>query len=223
MEEEKKNYYKLKFIIIGEQGAGKTSIVSRFVNGGFINEYQMTIGVDYLSCDLELDEKLYSLRLWDTAGSERFRSVNQSYYRNAICALIVYDITDQKSFDSISKWIEDCNEYTNENIIKILVGNKTDLEDQRKISQQIGREKANNNMMLFFECSALNGYNIENIFYEACNTKSKNIDEGKYDSEDFEVLGLEKCEADKDFRISKRLSRPSVSSDIIREEKKKCC
>ena len=180
----------------------------------------MTIGMEYSSCDLELDEKLFSLQLWDTAGSERYRSITQGYYRNSICALIVYDITDEKSFDSISKWIEECNKYTNENIIKILVGNKTDLEDQRKISQKIGREKANDNKMLFFECSALNGHNIENIFYEACNIISKNIDEGKYNS-DFEVLGLEKREADSDFKISRSFSKQSVTSK--KRGKKKCC
>ena len=218
--DEKKNYYKIKFIIIGDTCVGKTKIVYRFVKGEFQNKYQATIGMDYSSSNLEINGKLFHLQLWDTGGSERFRSITQAYYRNAICALIVYDITNQKSFESISQWIEDCNKYTNEKIIMILVGNKTDLEDQREVSQQIGREKANNNMMLFFECSALNGHNIENIFYEACNTISKNIDEGKYNS-DFEALGLEKCEADNDFRISKRLSRPSVPSN--KKGKKKCC
>ncbi len=192
----------------------------RFGRGECLNKYLVSIEREYFSYNFELDEKLFSLQLWDTSGSERFRSITRSYYRNAICALIVYDITDKESFDSVSQWIEDCNNYTNENIIKILIGNKTDLEGQRKISQKIGREKANDNKMLFFECSALNGHNIENIFYEACNTISKNIDEGKYNS-DFEALGLEKCEADNDFRISKRLSRPSVPSN--KKGKKKCC
>ena len=219
MQSDKKSYYKLKFIIIGDAGVGKTNLVHRFVKGEFKSEYHLTLGMDFSSYNLEIDGKLFTLQLWDTAGSEKFRSIAKGYYINSVCAIVVYDITDEQSFKSISNWINDCENYANKNIIKILVGNKSDLNDQRKISQEDGRDMATNNRMLFYECSALNGNNVENIFFDACKTISKNMDDGKYDTE-CEDLGLQRCDvsASTDFKINKKLSlKPDEKN------KKKCC
>ena len=217
MKNDKKSYYKLKFIIIGDAGVGKTNLVHRFVKGEFKSKYHLTIGIDFSSYNLEIDGKLFTLQLWDTAGSEQFRSIAKGYYNNSICAIVVYDITDEKCFKSISNWIKECDNYTNKKLIKILVGNKSDLNNQRKISQEDGRDMATNNRMLFYESSAKNGKNVENIFFDACKTISKNMDDGKYDT-DCEDLGLQKCEASIDYKIMKSLS---LKPDEKR--KKKCC
>ena len=96
-----KKCYVVKIIVIGDQSVGKTNILNRFVKGQFSEEYAITIGMDFLTCNLELDDKIFKLRLWDTAGSERFRSVTKGYYSNSCCAIIVYDITDENSFKSV--------------------------------------------------------------------------------------------------------------------------
>ena len=106
-----KKCYVVKIIVIGDQSVGKTNILNRYVKGEFSEEYAITIGMDFLSCNFELDDKIFILRLWDTAGSERFRSVTKGYYSNSCCALIVYDITDENSFISVKNWIEDCQSY----------------------------------------------------------------------------------------------------------------
>ena len=222
--DDKKFFYKLKFIVIGDAGVGKTNIIHRFVKGEFKNEYHLTLGMDFSSYNLELDDKLFTLQLWDTAGSEKFRSITKGYYKNSICALVVYDITNERSFNSVSNWIEDCNNYTNKNIILILVGNKSDLINSRKISKEVGKDMADKNGMLFYECSALSGQNIENIFFDACKAISNNIDKGNYNNADSESLGLEKCETLNQFIVSRTFSTVSFGEkNGKKKKKKKCC
>ena len=135
-ESKKKKCYAVKIIIVGDQSVGKTNLINRYVKGEFSEDYMITIGMDFLTCNLELEDKIFKLRLWDTAGSERFRSVTKGYYSNSCCALIVYDITDQNSFNSVKQWIEDCQSYASKNIHLILVGNKIDLKEQRKVNEE---------------------------------------------------------------------------------------
>ena len=116
---EDKIYYSIKFIVIGDQSVGKTNIISRFTKGEFSNNYIITIGLDYVSYNIKIDNKLFRLQIWDTAGSERFRSVTKGYYSNSACALIVYDITNEKSFDSIKEWVKECKLYSNNNTFSI--------------------------------------------------------------------------------------------------------
>ena len=159
-----KECYKLKIIIIGDQSVGKTNIINRYVKGEFSHDYMITIGMDFLTCNLKLKNKIFKLNLWDTAGSEQFRSVTKGYYRNSCCALIVYDITDEKSFKSVKQWIDDCYSYAGRNIHMVLVGNKVDLEKDRKVTKETAENLATEYGMNFYESSALNGYNIEKIF-----------------------------------------------------------
>ena len=159
-----KKCYKVKVIIVGNAGVGKTNILYRLVNKEFMSQYQATIAVDFLVYTVEFAERIFKLVLMDTAGCEAFRSIRRGYYTNCSFAIIVYDITDQDSFNGVKDWINDCKNYANENIHMVLVGNKIDLGETRKISTEEGTELANEYNMDFFECSAKTGENIESIF-----------------------------------------------------------
>ena len=212
----KKDCYKVKINIIGDQSVGKTNIINRYVKGEFNSGYEITIGMDFLTCNLELDNKIFKLRLWDTAGSEQFRSVTKGYYTNSCCALIVYDITDEKSFKSVKQWIDDCHSFASQNIHLVLIGNKIDLEENRKIQKEKGEELATEYGMDFYETSALSGQNIDNIFSGICKFLSQKIDEGKYDLDDPSV-GVSKSDIEEGLEINKNLT--SVKGN----QKKKCC
>lgn len=139
-----KSLTKYKIVFLGEQGVGKTSLITRFMYDTFDDHYQATIGIDFLSKTMYLDDKTIRLQLWDTAGQERFRSLIPSYIRDSRVAIIVYDITKRKSFEYIDKWIEDVkNERGDENVILCIVGNKSDLSDERQISTEEGEKKQN--------------------------------------------------------------------------------
>ena len=118
---EEKEFYEVRYIIVGDSGVGKTNIIYRFVKGEFQNDVQSTLGVDFLSKNMQKKDIIFKLQIWDTNGMETFRSIRQNYYKNAACAIIVYDVTDEKSFKSINDWIEECkNNAYNEDLIMIL-------------------------------------------------------------------------------------------------------
>ena len=203
MKKEKILFYKIKFIIIGEANVGKTNLIHRFAKGEFNSEYAITLGIDYLSHNVQLDDKLFNLELWDTAGSEKFRSISKGYYKNTACALIMYGISERKSFDKVKMWIDDCKSYTNKNTDMILIGNKSDLNESRQVSLEEGKNLADENFMQFYETSALTGENVETVFFEECKIIAKKIDEGKYDFSE-ESIGLKKCYTTRDMVINKR-------------------
>ena len=183
MDENKPNEkYTFKIIIVGDASVGKTNITYRFCKGEFINEYQATLGLDYLSENRTVDNTFFKLQLWDTAGSERYRSISKTYYKNSACALVVYDITRKSSFDNVSGWIEDCKQ-SGKNIYIILIGNKDDLS-AREVSNEEGRELAEKYDVKFYETSAVNGHNIEEVFIDACKAINNKIKKGEIDLDD---------------------------------------
>ena len=214
--------YVVKIIIIGNQSVGKTNIVTRYVKGEFSEDYMITIGMDFLTCNLKSDDKIFKLRLWDTAGSEKFRSITKGYYSNTCCALIVYDITNQNSFDSVKKWIEDVKNYADKDTHLVLVGNKIDLKDQRKISKEDGQNLATQNGMDFYESSALTGENINNIFEGICKYVNQKIDEGKIDLND-PSNGISVSEIEEGMKIHKTMSFAENANIILQVPKKKKC
>ena len=214
--------YVVKIIIIGNQSVGKTNIVTRYVKGEFSEDYMITIGMDFLTCNLKSDDKIFKLRLWDTAGSEKFRSITKGYYSNTCCALIVYDITNQNSFDSVKQWIEDVKNYTDKDTHLVLVGNKIDLKDQRKISKEDGQNLATQNGMDFYESSALTGENINNIFEGICKYVNQKIDEGKIDLND-PSNGISVSEIEEGMKIHKTMSFAENANIILQVPKKKKC
>lgn len=187
--------YVIKFIIIGDVYVGKSSIMARFVDkhiprtgSTFGNTelmlgrtYETTIGVGYGTQNIFIDDKNIKIVIWDTAGQERYKSVTCSYYRAASCAVLVYDITDRKSFHSINKWLTDVRTLADNPVI-VLVGNKTDINEQRAVSFDEGQLFAKQNDMLFLETSSKSGDNIDSIFIEATRNVVKNSNNSNLNS-----------------------------------------
>ena len=155
---------KYKIVFLGDQGVGKTSIITRFMYDSFDKLYQATIGIDFLSKTMYLEDRTVRLQLWDTAGQERFRSLIPSYIRDSSVAVVVYDITNRASFLNTSKWIEDVRNERGNDVIIVLVGNKTDLTDRRQVSVEEGEDKAQKEGIMFIESSAKAGFNIKSLF-----------------------------------------------------------
>ncbi|XP_027886652.1 ras-related protein Rab-6A isoform X2 [Xiphophorus couchianus] len=155
---------KFKLVFLGEQSVGKTSLITRFMYDSFDNTYQATIGIDFLSKTMYLEDRTIRLQLWDTAGQERFRSLIPSYIRDSAAAVVVYDITNVNSFQQTTKWIDDVRTERGSDVIIMLVGNKTDLADKRQITTEEGEQRAKEMNVLFIETSAKTSYNVKQLF-----------------------------------------------------------
>mmetsp|Transcript_72251 Transcript_72251/g.64932 ORF Transcript_72251/g.64932 Transcript_72251/m.64932 type:complete len:219 (+) Transcript_72251:121-777(+) len=155
----------LKIIILGESGVGKTALLHKYVMNKFIEEHKATIGADFLTKDISIGDKLITLQIWDTAGQERFQSMSSAFWRGANACIMIYDITNKESFESINKWrdnlLREIDPEQIETFPLLLIGNKSDLSDEKR---EVPRFDANNYaqqyQMLFYETSALNGFNI---------------------------------------------------------------
>jgi Ras-related protein Rab-6A len=146
-----------------DQSVGKTSIISRFMYDKFDNSYQATIGIDFLSKTMYLEDRTVRLQLWDTAGQERFRSLIPSYIRDSSVAVIVYDVSSRASFANSAKWIAEVKAERGGDVIVALVGNKTDL-DGREVSASEGEALAKEEGVMFIETSAKAGFNVKVLF-----------------------------------------------------------
>ncbi|GAA5904602.1 hypothetical protein JCM8208_004827 [Rhodotorula glutinis] len=155
---------KFKLVFLGEQSVGKTSLITRFMYDTFDNTYQATIGIDFLSKTMYLEDRTVRLQLWDTAGQERFRSLIPSYIRDSSVAVVVYDITNRASFMNTSKWVDDVRSERGNDVIIVLVGNKTDLNDKRQVTTDEAEQKSKELNVMFIETSAKAGHNVKTLF-----------------------------------------------------------
>jgi len=163
----KKTYDLLfKLLLIGDSGVGKTCILFRFSDDAFNTTFISTIGIDFKIKTIELRGKKIKLQIWDTAGQERFHTITTSYYRGAMGIMLVYDITNSKSFDNIAKWLRNIQEHANEDVEKMILGNKCDMEDKRVIPKERGEAIARENGIRFLETSAKTNVNIDRAFIE---------------------------------------------------------
>ena len=156
--------YLLKILLVGNSGVGKTSMASRATNDTFETEVASTLGIDFRTKFVDVLGKTVKLQLWDTSGQERYLAVTTSFYRGANGALLVYDITDEKSLQDVTSWLNSVRDYTSSDIEVIIIGNKCDKENKRKVSEEEGRALAEKNHCLFFETSAQSNTNIQLAF-----------------------------------------------------------
>jgi len=173
--------YLLKYIIIGDSAVGKSNILTQYVYEKFSEEFQSTLGVEFAAKNAVIDNKIYRIQIWDTAGAESFRSITRAYYKNSVCAFIVYDITKRETFENVQVWLDDIKNQCPQTVLLVLVGNKLDLENERQISYEEGESFAQKNNMYFFETSAKTGVNIENLFLKSAETINERIQEDFYD------------------------------------------
>ncbi|XP_073066598.1 ras-related protein RAB1BV-like isoform X2 [Primulina eburnea] len=125
--------YLIKLLLIGDSGVGKSCLLLRFSDGSFTTSFITTIGIDFKIRTIELDGKRIKLQIWDTAGQERFRTITTAYYRGAMGILLVYDVTDESSFNNIRNWIRNIEQHASDNVNKILVGNKADMDESKRV------------------------------------------------------------------------------------------
>ena len=163
-----------KIVLIGDTSVGKTNILSKYLSNEFDPDSKATVGVEFGTRDFKIENNTVKVQIWDTAGQERYRSITNAYYKGAKGSLLVYDITNPKTFENVDKWLSDLKTNAEEKISVVLVGNKTDLEGERKITLEQGKEKAELFKLAFIETSALNGNNIEKAFNELISDVYKN-------------------------------------------------
>jgi Ras-related protein Rab-1A len=167
--------YIFKIIVIGNPGVGKSSILNSLIDNKFDDQYGSTLGIDFRVKTMKIDNKNIKLLLWDTAGQERFKTITSPYYRNVHGVVLVYDITDRKSFQDLNIWLHETDKYCHENVIKIIIGNKTDIEEKRMVSYKEGKDLANDLGMIFIETSAKTLQNVEDVFVQLVNEIKKDI------------------------------------------------
>lgn len=155
-----------KIVLIGDSGVGKTNLLSRWIRNEFKMNTKSTIGVEFATKTINYDESIIKAQIWDTAGQERYRAITSAYYRGAVGALLVFDITNQKSFKNIQLWIDELHNFIDNKISIILIGNKIDLSQNREVTlDNVNKFIAEKNIM-YVETSALNGENIDEAFHQ---------------------------------------------------------
>jgi len=157
--------YLIKLLLIGDSGVGKSCLLLRFSDDSFTPSFITTIGIDFKIRTIELDGKRIKLQIWDTAGQERFRTITTAYYRGAMGILLVYDVTDERSFKNIRNWFSNIEQHASEGVNKILIGNKCDWVEKKAITKEQGQALADEFGIKFLETSAKANINVEEAFF----------------------------------------------------------
>ncbi|KAL3884345.1 hypothetical protein ACJMK2_024492 [Sinanodonta woodiana] len=157
--------YLFKLLLIGDSGVGKTCVLFRFSEDAFNATFISTIGIDFKIRTIDLDGKKIKLQIWDTAGQERFRTITTAYYRGAMGIMLVYDITNEKSFENIRNWIRNIEEHASRDVEKMILGNKCDMNDRRQVSKERGEQLAIEHGIKFMETSAKASINVDEAFF----------------------------------------------------------
>ena len=199
----------VKVVIVGDSGVGKTNIMSKYLKNEFHEDSKATVGVEFGSKQFNIQGHQVKAQIWDTAGQERYKAITSAYYKGAKGAFIVYDISRKNTFDSISRWVSDITATADKKITLILIGNKSDLEDQRQVTKEQGEEKAKEFGLAFLETSASSGDNLEKAFSLMINEVYKKCQEDINAETDDNVV-----DQGKDITLNKPAGKT---------EKKKCC
>ncbi|XP_024370199.1 ras-related protein YPTC6 isoform X2 [Physcomitrium patens] len=156
--------YLFKVVLIGDSGVGKSNLLSRFTRNEFCLESKSTIGVEFATRSIQVDGKTIKAQIWDTAGQERYRAITSAYYRGAVGALLVYDITKHVTYENVERWLKELRDHADSNIVIMLVGNKSDLRHLRGVSLDDAQSFAEKEGLSFIETSALESTNVEKAF-----------------------------------------------------------
>lgn len=156
--------YLFKVVLIGDSGVGKSNLLSRFTRNEFCLEMKSTIGVEFATRSIQVDGKTIKAQIWDTAGQERYRAITSAYYRGAVGALLVYDITKQVTFDNVERWLKELRDHADSNIVIMLCGNKCDLRHLRSVQTEESQAFCEKEGLSFIETSALESTNVELAF-----------------------------------------------------------
>ncbi|CAD8057869.1 unnamed protein product [Paramecium sonneborni] len=183
--QERNPEYTFKFILIGNSSTGKTSLLQYFIKQNAKTKVQQTVGVEFASKLIDYKGKKIKLQIWDTAGQERFRSIARTYFKNTIGAIVVYDITNQDSFDALDDWIRDARENGKSELDILVVGNKTDLIDQRVIDKNQAEREMKNKDVLYIETSAVSGENVDQCFQTLIEEICNKIEKGLIENDEF--------------------------------------
>jgi len=196
--------YLFKIVLIGDSGVGKSNILSRFTRNEFLVESKSTIGVEFATRSIEIEKKVVKAQIWDTAGQERYRAITSAYYRGAVGALLVYDITKKETFADVEKWLTELRDHADSKIVIMLTGNKCDLQHLRSVSTQDAEIYAAKEDLLFLETSALSSVNIDAAFQKVLSViherstsiepmQSKQATENLVEIEKSKAVAREKC------------------------------
>lgn len=170
-----------KYIIIGDSGVGKSCLLLQFTDKRFESMHDLTIGVEFGARVVSINGQEVKLQIWDTAGQDSFRSITRSYYRGAVGALVVFDVTKRESFEHMQMWIDDANAHSHTPITMMLVGNKIDLENQRVVSKEEAEEFARKKGISYIEASAKTAENVDSAFIQTAQTIFKKVSQGEID------------------------------------------
>jgi Ras-related protein Rab-11A len=208
MEEE--NYeIMFKVVLVGDSFVGKTNIMSRYLKNEFHEDSKATVGVEFGSKQFTIDGHSVKAQIWDTAGQERYKAITSAYYKGAKGAFIVYDITRKNSFESVERWVNDVISVADKKITIVLIGNKSDLEDQRQVTKEEAQDKANKLEIAFMETSAFSGDNLDKAFEMMINEVYKKCHEEMLADGELDII-----QGGEDINLAKKNDNT---------QKKKCC
>ncbi|EGR28249.1 Ras family protein, putative [Ichthyophthirius multifiliis] len=205
---------KYKIVFLGDQSVGKTSIINRFIYDNFTGSEQPTVGIDFICKTIQLDNKTLRLQLWDTAGQERFKSLIPSYIRDSNAAIIVYDVTNQSSFNNLSKWIEEVKEERGNDALIFVLGNKSDLEDTKNQQEEFNQSLKQFNLSVQ-KVSAKSGNNIGNFF--------KQLAEALSGGQQIDNKGGQKIQQNQGQQQNIQLQSKEQQEKDNLDKKKGCC
>jgi Ras-related protein Rab-8A len=199
----------VKLLLIGDSGVGKSCLLLRFSEDSFTSSFITTIGIDFKIKKIMVENKLVKLQIWDTAGQERFRTITSAYYRGAMGILLLYDVTDEASFNNIRNWMRNIEQHASDNVNKILVGNKSDMAKvNRAVPYAKGKALADEYGVLFFETSAKENINVEEVFTAI----AKNV-----------MRRLQEEQAQQEQQVQQPMPMQLTNNLDKQKKKKSCC